>query len=309
MNSWHSYPKIYALGHAAISELLLDPVVIEEKVDGSQFSFGKFNGEIKMRSKGQELIPGKEKMFSKAEAFVASVAHLLVDGWTYRCEYLQKPKHNVLSYDRTPANNLILFDINTGQEEYMTYTAKRDAALHLGLETVPLLYLGRVDSVEQFRELLESTSVLGGQKIEGFVVKNYYRFGNDKKALLGKYVSEAFKEKHKVDWKLSNPAQSDIIERLINTYRTGARWDKAIIHMKEQGKLEHSPRDIGLLIKELGADILEECGEEIKQILWEWAWPKVSRGLVRGLPEYYKGKLMESQFETAKEQKVYQEEG
>ncbi len=38
--SWHSYPKIYGLGHKAITELLSDNVMVEEKIDGSQFSFG-----------------------------------------------------------------------------------------------------------------------------------------------------------------------------------------------------------------------------------------------------------------------------
>jgi len=37
VNSWHSYPKIYALGHAAIIELLDGEISVEEKVDGSQF--------------------------------------------------------------------------------------------------------------------------------------------------------------------------------------------------------------------------------------------------------------------------------
>lgn len=37
-----SYPKIYNMGHAAIAELLLGEVTVEEKVDGSQISFGIF---------------------------------------------------------------------------------------------------------------------------------------------------------------------------------------------------------------------------------------------------------------------------
>jgi hypothetical protein len=40
MSSWHSYSSIYALGHKALAELFMEPVLIEEKVDGSQFSFG-----------------------------------------------------------------------------------------------------------------------------------------------------------------------------------------------------------------------------------------------------------------------------
>ena len=51
MDSWHSYPQIYALGHRYITELLLDPVLVEEKIDGSQFSFGVFEveGEHQLR--------------------------------------------------------------------------------------------------------------------------------------------------------------------------------------------------------------------------------------------------------------------
>ena len=42
LNQISSYPKIYSLGHAAILDLLDGRVIVEEKVDGSQFSFGLF---------------------------------------------------------------------------------------------------------------------------------------------------------------------------------------------------------------------------------------------------------------------------
>ena len=34
-----SYPKVYQLGHRAIKDLFLDEISVEEKIDGSQFSF------------------------------------------------------------------------------------------------------------------------------------------------------------------------------------------------------------------------------------------------------------------------------
>lgn len=49
----NSYPSIYSLGHRYISELFSGPVVIQEKIDGSQFSFGNLNGKLFCRSKGQ----------------------------------------------------------------------------------------------------------------------------------------------------------------------------------------------------------------------------------------------------------------
>jgi hypothetical protein len=58
--SWNSYPKVYNMGHAAIADLLLDDVLVEEKVDGSQFSFGVFEHPeqgrvLKCRSKWGEI--------------------------------------------------------------------------------------------------------------------------------------------------------------------------------------------------------------------------------------------------------------
>lgn len=42
MDAWHSYPSVYALGHKALTELLLDPVLVEEKIDGSLCGFGLY---------------------------------------------------------------------------------------------------------------------------------------------------------------------------------------------------------------------------------------------------------------------------
>ena len=299
MTSWHSYPKLWNLGHAAIKELLFDEVVVEEKVDGSQFSFGVFDGELKVRSKGVEMAPdAPEKMFSKAVETVLSLKEMLIPGWTYSAEYLQKPKHNVLAYDRVPKGHLIIFDIRTEEEQYASYEAKRGECDRMGLECVPLLFRGKITTPTMLLDLLERVSVLGGQKIEGFVIKNYARFGADKKALMGKHVSESFKEKHKVDFKEGNPGPADIVQRLINAFRTPARWDKAIIHLRERGQLEGSPRDIGMLIKEAQKDLSEECSEEIRDALLAWALPQVLRGSTSGLPEYYKENLLARQFES-----------
>lgn len=295
MNSWHSYPKIYALGHRAITELLLDPVIVEEKVDGSQFSFGLFEDGYRARSKGAILnLLAPEKMFNKACEVVKGLP--LKEGWTYRAEYLLKPKHNALAYDRTPKDHLIIFDINTGEEAYMSWEDKAEEAARLGLDVIPRMFEGVIDNPQMFRDMLDTVSCLGGQKIEGVVIKNYKRFGLDKKVLMGKSVSEAFKEVHKREWADANPKGKDILGMLTDSYRTPARWNKAIQHLTEKGVVEGSPRDIGLLIKEVGNDVEAECVEEIKEALYRWAWPHIRRGLNRGLPEWYKEELLKKQF-------------
>jgi hypothetical protein len=295
--SLHSYPSIYALGHSAIGELLLDEVLVEEKIDGSQFSFSKVNGEIKCRSKGAEIYPDHpEGMFERAVGTVKELLPGLREGWTYRAEYLAKPKHNTLEYSRTPNRHLILFDINSGHEEYLSREEKEREAANLGLEIVPIFFKGKVESAEQLLAYMDRESVLGGCKIEGFVIKNYARFGKDKKALMGKFVSESFKETNKANWKGNRGSQLEVTELLVHEYKTPTRWAKAVQHLREAGKLEGSPRDIGLLIKEVGADILKESEQEIKDRLFESFKGKFLRGVVGGLPEWYKRELLASQF-------------
>jgi ATP-dependent RNA circularization protein (DNA/RNA ligase family) len=206
------------MGHRAIASLLDGPVLVEEKIDGSQVSFGVTeDGEIKVRSKGAVIHPdAPEKMFTEAVATVKDLAPNLKPGWTYRGEYLKKPKHNSLAYNRTPIAHIMLFDINDGYESYLSYEQKQAEAIRLGLEVVPLLFSGKVESVEQFRSFIDRKSVLGGQKIEGVVVKpvNYDLFGADKKVLMGKFVSEAFREVHRMERKKSNHSSGDILDIL-----------------------------------------------------------------------------------------------
>ncbi len=86
--SWHSYPSPKAMGHGMIKELLLDSVIVEEKLDGSQFSFGVFGAEreLKCRSKASQInMFAPEKMFLKAVETAQKLAPLLIEGWTYRC--------------------------------------------------------------------------------------------------------------------------------------------------------------------------------------------------------------------------------
>jgi hypothetical protein len=295
----NSYPSAKNLGHPLIADLLLDDVLVEEKIDGSQFSFGSFAGELQCRSKGAQIeVAEPEGMFARAVATARELheAGLTRDGWTYRCEYLQKPKHNSLAYDHVPAKHLALFDIVVGVESYMTPAAKREEALRLGLDCVPAMFEGRVESVEQIHALLDTVSCLGGQKIEGVVIKNYARFGHDGKILIGKHVSEAFKEVHAKEWKTTSPGGKDILGLLCEEYRTPARWAKAVQHMREAGTLQNAVQDIGPLIREAQKDIEAECLEEIKEKLSKWAMPHVKRAAVRGLPEWWKEQLLAQQF-------------
>lgn len=300
-----AYGSIYSLGHRALIDLFADPVVVQEKVDGSQISFRRNHVTeveagaplLAIRSKGADLhIEAPDKMFKLGIEAISNRYSLLTPGWIYRGEYLAKPKHNALAYDRVPKGNIVLFDVDMGGENYLTFEELRDEAERLDLESVPLLRYGRIENVDSFRDMLGNVSFLGGQKVEGVVVKNYYRFGVDKKILMGKFVSEAFKEIHQAEWKASNPSRQDVVQFLVSKYRTPARWAKAVQHLREAGKLEDTPRDIGLLFKEVPEDIARECKTEILDALWSHFWKDIQRGTTAGLAEWYKEQLLKLQF-------------
>jgi hypothetical protein len=293
----NSYSKVYTVGHKAIADLFSDTVLVEEKIDGSQFSFGLIDGELQFRSRKVNLVENPADMFQPAIETVKSIREKLMPDWIYRGEFLSKPKHNVLAYDRIPKGFIIIFDIDmNGLMNYLSYDDKILECSRIGLECVPKLYHGKVDNFEDFMQLLETKSCLGVVNVEGIVIKNYERFTRDGKTVMGKFVREDFKEKHNKDWKKTNPGGKDIIETLGAIYKAEARWEKAVQHLKEKGQLEGEPKDIGLLIREVQNDIQEECKDEISEKLFKWAWGKISRKVTSGLPEWYKEKLAKNAF-------------
>lgn len=300
--SWHSYPKIYNVGHAYLSEFFANgaEITAEEKVDGSQFSFGVFGGELRIRSRGQKLhVEAPEKMFVKGVETAKALAPVLRDGWTYSGEFLGSAKHNSLTYGRVPEKHIILFEIRTGHEEYLGYDDKAEEAERLGLEIVPRIYTGPVTSPVELDALLDRESVLGVAKIEGVVLKRSELLcGPDGKALIAKYVSPHFREIHTKEWRKSNPTSSDVIGELAESLRTDARWHKAVQHLKESGELTGTHADIAKLFKEVQSDVWAECYELITETLVNHAKPRINRVVSSGLAEWYKALLAEGAFPT-----------
>lgn len=286
----YPYSKVWALGNTNTLKLFDDEVLVEEKIDGSQISFYKEDGQIFVRSHHCELYPQSLGMFEKAYATIESISDRMQEGYIYYGEYIAKPKHNCLEYGRVPNKNIIIFDIWLNNVGFMPYEKKECLARDLGLEVVPLVAQKKIESSEEINQLMERESILGG-KIEGLVFKNYSKCDMLGNTLMGKFVSESFKEKNKTDWKKDNPKQGDILINIATEYRSEARWEKAVQRFKEQGQLLNDPKDIGLLIRSVPQDILEEDGDDIKEKLFKWAWPHIARLVTSGLAEWYKEKI------------------
>jgi hypothetical protein len=292
----HSYPEVYQLGHKLVSNVLNGHVLVEEKVDGSQISFGLDEHlKLRMRSKNKEIdIDNPDGMFKTAVEFLVKYQSVLHPNWVYRGEYLLKPKHNTLEYYRVPHNHIIIFDICDGLESYLSYSDLCAEAKRIGLEVVPLFAEGVFTeaNILAHKDIwLSRESILGGTKVEGVVIKNYNVFTAEKKVAMAKIVRQEFKEQNSSNWKDEHPTSQDIIQRLIETYRNEARWRKAVQHLRDAGELQGEMKDIPLLMKEVSADVLKECKDEIVERLFAYAWPKIMKGITRGLPEWYKSQI------------------
>lgn len=291
-----AYPKILHIGDKQILDLFESDVEITEKVDGSQFGFGKIDGELVCRSKGKvQDLDVPDKMFKEGVEYVRSIEERIPNNHFFHGEYLQKPRHSTLAYNRIPKNHIALFGVTFPDNSMGEYKDIEEWAETFDVESVPLLHHGPSSGEEVIKLVEDRESFLGGQNIEGVVVKKYEDWMFLGKMLLpvkaGKYVTEKFKEVHQKDWKRLNTGKGKL-DALKDKYRSEARWEKAIMRLKEADQLEESPRDIGNLIKSVKQDLLEEEKDNIKDDLYKIFGGDLTRHATVGLPEWYKQRLV-----------------
>lgn len=313
MKTVPTYGKILTLGSAFTENALVGEISIQEKVDGSLFGFGTTeHGEVVMRSKGAQLFEDNySDMFRQGVEYIMSIRKAVqsIGNNTYfYCEYLQKPKHNTLVYKDVPTNHLVLFDV-VKNGKYATREELEKYANFLGIDLIPELYRGDLMKYllrkhekgmslpgDYLKAMTETTtSFLGNETIEGIVVKNYHQtilLGGNVFPLFTKYVREAFRERHSADWKIRQP--KDSLQDWMEGFRAEARWQKALIHAKEKGILQNSPRDIGPLLKMIQEDIVAEEEENIRNYLYKAFIGDILRKSVARFPEWYKDQLLKN---------------
>jgi len=282
------------MGHPRLAGLLDGLVHVQEKYDGSQFTFWVEGGKLRIRSKRTEMHPDQpEGIFKPTVDYIKSIQSKLRDDVVYRGEAFRAARHNKLCYGRCPNGHLVLFDVQP-QDQVERYwppqEVEREAA-RLGLEPVRTLYSGLgMDVTGPFvQELLRQESSLGGCRIEGIVVKNYAKFDpGTHRVLMGKYVSEQFKEKMREKQPKAKKGPGDIGQ----TYANENRWFKAVQHLRDDGQISWSPRDIPLLIKEAQREIIDEDLDEVKEALWRLYKREVLKAAVKGLAAWYKEYLL-----------------
>lgn len=289
-----SYPKVIALGSYGTERCLMGAVIVEEKADGSQLGWGlDEEGQLCVRSHGQQLILDNAGMFQPAVDYLRSINWCftpLANLWFYG-EYFAKPKQNTLAYSRIPRHGIMLFDC------FWQGMFRRDKmheyAEAMDLETAPILAAGELPNFDSYaQELLKQESFLGGQVIEGVVIKNYHEtisIGGKVQPLFCKLVRPQFAERNIGEHKAEG--RKATVDSIIESCRSEARWLKAIQRRREDGKLLGAAQDIGPLIRSVQEDLAAEEKETIKAQLWAAVKDDVMRKSVAGFAEWYKEQL------------------
>lgn len=285
------YPKVNAITHRDCARIFDDPVVVQEKIDGSQFKFGIVEGKLRFWSRSREILEtdnrGVTGLFGPAVAHIKSLPlERLFENVIYCGETLAKAKHNLIAYDRLPKGHVVLFDAyNLDRDQYFARGPLESLAHNIGVDIVAELFRGESDPL-QLEELLNGSSQLGGI-LEGVVVKNYH------KNIFGKIVAPQFREIKGLPPKPRKKQDgfAGLCETFANRFGGEARKHKAVQHLREAGTLVGANDDIGPLIKELMKDVEEECREEISNELWAVAWPLICKKLGPSMAQWYKEKL------------------
>ena len=285
------YSKIHQMYHREVHRMKGHQVVVQEKVDGSQISFGRKNGELFVRSKNHMLdLDNTEKMFAPAVDVLKTKD--LPESYVFRGEYLKTPKHNVLAYNRIPKDHIIIYDIeiNDGGNDYFPPLDVKYVAEDCGFEVVPTLWTGLFDDIDQelIDRLMKTQSTLGGPLVEGIVIKCYDLLDSRDKTLMCKFVRPEVREM--ISGKQGKNRRG-IIEEIGERLAIPARFDKAFHQADEQGLITGEPKDIGPMIKILNTDF-EEHVDEIKNLLYANFRKDIMKVASRGFPKWYKKKLL-----------------
>lgn len=301
------YPKVLSLGQPLIADIFSHPVEISEKVDGSQCRIQLTEDSVKCGSKNVGI--ADEKMFRLAHEQAERIWNEKVwwtfgDDITLFAEFLNKEKHNVLIYGRVPLNNLYLFGAMVDDRHLQT-DELIEIAKELQIEPPHILAAeSDVKSQSDIEEYLKVDSCLGNTILEGVVIKQYHEtypallastqafFGYP---MAGKLVRDDFKERLDKEWSGKKQRETPLA-KVTTEFLTDARFNKAIQHLADEGRITYEMNNLKDIIPEFYRDLVDEEHDEIVKIAMEEFWRQLKRKCDSFSVQEWKRYLVEKQF-------------
>jgi ATP-dependent RNA circularization protein (DNA/RNA ligase family) len=249
------YPHIRRIGDRENEGVLrCDALAIEEKVDGANFRFARFDDDqeaprIIFGSRERVLGPfrgnvwvNNSRQFKKVIDFLSSRLKVedLNPSFVYFGEDLSHP--HTVKYDSAP--QFVGFDImaiapegsvveRKGGAAFLSTDAKRKEFERLSLDFIEPWSVLKNPQPEELEAFLKQTRYQTKMP-EGIVIKNYQRLNRWGRPLFAKIVNEDFKEVNKAVWrgiKRDRNCEMEIAEAFV----TQPRVRKIALKMVEQG--------------------------------------------------------------------------
>lgn len=143
-----------------LDDLIGRHLVIEEKIDGSNSGISFVDGKLKLQSRGHFLTGGpRERHFSMMKSWAAhhqynlfemlGNRYILFGEWCYA-------KHTIF-YDQLP-HYFLEFDIyDKEQTVFLSTELRRFITEPLGIHSVPVLYQGQINTIDQITNLVKKS--------------------------------------------------------------------------------------------------------------------------------------------------------
>ncbi|WP_044641152.1 RNA ligase family protein [Risungbinella massiliensis] len=239
-----------------------DPIMIQEKLDGSNASIKRDGNRLLAYSRNQELSED-----NTLRGFYEWVQTLTVEdfqeGFLYFGEWLVRHK---LHYGEEAMDQFYLFDVyDLNKETYLHPTDYR-SLIPSYIKKVPVLYDGPYQSDEHLQSFVGKT-MFSIQAGEGIVIKNTAyrnRYGNQK---FVKWVTDSFAEKAKV--KKQQAPKKCKEQEIAQLYITPARVEKMLYKLIDEGIMpdNYGRQEMGIIMKHLVPrlyeDVLKEESDEM----------------------------------------------
>ena len=280
-----------------------DHVIIQEKINGSQFTIFKKDGELHFYNRNKEVGP-KGDPYINAYLSLQKKKEFFNEGLFYHGEAMKTIKTNNASYKRMPRYYWMVYEIQREDGSLLTPDEMTTNLLGTGIETTQVLYdshknqsiLSLQEVIDQLMAQIESNDIESclGNIPEGIVIKvlkgtTNYRF---------KRVRSVFAEmsQSKRD-KIEQVSDIDFIREIGEIYNTDGRREKAVQHMKEKDiyNEKNINANIGPMVHELDDDLLKEAEEDIKNMLFVRFFPEISKVARGDVPAFLRNKEKEKE--------------
>ena len=248
---YHKFPDVDRLTQWLVDNknVLDGNIEITEKLDGSNFSFYKMDGENIHCSRSGPIKPENRNNFTQSIEFANSVIDKLKPHEAIFGEHVAN--HHIVHYidDRYPFYAFGVYDM-----ERETFCKNWQSRCNkLGIPTVVKIISDEELTLENLLNLRSGESMLGPQR-EGIVIKDYDR------QQMFKLVDPQFEESH-----TQKPARvpqliDEKTQAFVDANATDMRIMKAIFRLHdEEGEAFDMPI-MAKLPRAVEADIIKECG-------------------------------------------------